>query len=73
MAPSQAALLTTNLNISLPPACPVRCPTQVTTKDGHQYMVDGGTGLAIVPEAHRDEVKAQLEMLQMLANAALRI
>lgn len=39
--------------------------------DGKQFLVDEGVGLACVPEQYRNEVAAQLEVMQRLAAAAL--
>jgi len=36
-------------------------------------MVDAGTGLANVPDKYRKEVEAQLEVIQKLTAAALKI
>jgi len=41
--------------------------------DGRQFMVDAGTGLANVPDKYRKEVEAQLEVIQKLTAAALKI
>ncbi|KAL6752311.1 hypothetical protein V8C86DRAFT_3105134 [Haematococcus lacustris] len=45
----------------------------ISTTDGRQFMIDTTSGLAAVPDNYRKEVAAQLELMQRLASAALRL